>query len=179
MRPLSRSRDGRDTYCRECNKAKCKAAYQRTKRERKEKRQLRANEIREYNRAYREANRELLNRGNREYLQARAPSVAARKLAYQRANRAYFRAANARRDAARRSATPAWANAERINEFYVAADFLGMVTGDWYHVDHIVPLQSDLVCGLHCEANLQVLSGFENRSKSNRYWPDMPVQAGA
>jgi len=43
-----------------------------------------------------------------------------------------------------------------------------------FHVDHIVPLKSPLVSGLHTEANLRLLPGAENRSKHNRFWPDMP-----
>jgi hypothetical protein len=42
------------------------------------------------------------------------------------------------------------------------------------HVDHIVPLQSEIVCGLHGEANLQLLTETENKVKSNKLWPDMP-----
>jgi hypothetical protein len=98
----------------------------------------------------------------------------ARNIAWKAANKHRVIAAIARRTASKLLATPKWASNSKIEEFYFAAQFLSMVTGEWYHVDHIVPLQSKRVCGLHCEANLQVLRGSENRSKSNSYWPDMP-----
>lgn len=81
---------------------------------------------------------------------------------------------SAKRRAAKIDATPVWADSGKIKEFYFAADFLGMVTGDWYHVDHIVPLKGKTVCGLHNEFNLQVLPGVENMKKGNRTWPGKP-----
>jgi hypothetical protein len=97
-------------------------------------------------------------------------------LLWKKQNRVAANMLHANRRAKQKNATPAWANPNNIEEFYFAANQLGMLTGDWYHVDHIVPLQSKLVCGLHCEANLQVLTASENAKKSNRYWPDMPGQ---
>lgn len=46
-------------------------------------------------------------------------------------------------------------------------------TGIAWEVDHIVPLQSKLVCGLHTFSNIAVVPASVNRSKSNRYWADM------
>ncbi len=41
-------------------------------------------------------------------------------------------------------------------------------------IDHIVPLKSKIVCGLHCLENLQYLPSAENQAKKNYFWPDMP-----
>lgn len=47
-------------------------------------------------------------------------------------------------------------------------------TGLKHDIDHVVPLISDIVCGLHVEANLSVIPASVNRGKRNRYWPNMP-----
>lgn len=80
----------------------------------------------------------------------------------------YSRADAASRRAAKLRSTPAWANIEAMRAIYRMAVDLSMT------VDHIVPLRSKLVCGLHCEANLQLLPLRDNIIKSNRTWPDMP-----
>lgn len=81
--------------------------------------------------------------------------------------------------ASKLKATPLWLedeDYERISEMYTVAKMFQIYTGQEYHVDHIVPLQGEIVCGLHVPWNLQILPGTENQSKSNRYWPDMPEQ---
>lgn len=78
------------------------------------------------------------------------------------------------RRAAKKKALPAWANKFFISEAYRLAELRTRMLGYEWHVDHIVPLQSKRVCGLHVENNLRVIPAAQNRSKLNRTWPDMP-----
>jgi len=71
-------------------------------------------------------------------------------------------------------ATPAWANEFFIAEAYALAKLREKVCGGKWHVDHIVPLRSKQVCGLHVEHNLRVIRAEENWAKNNKHWPDMP-----
>jgi hypothetical protein len=105
-----------------------------------------------------------------------APRNRARVKEWRVANRAKKNAAESRREADKLRATPKWADMMRIQEFYELARRMTEATGYSWHVDHIVPLRSKIVCGLHCAHNLQVIPGKDNSSKGNRYWPDMPGQ---
>ena len=67
-----------------------------------------------------------------------------------------------------RKAKPKWENENKILKYYKMAKKLGL------EVDHIVPINSKLVCGLHCLDNFQFLNRKDNASKGNRYWPNMP-----
>lgn len=93
---------------------------------------------------------------------------------YRLSNQDKINAIYAKRRAAKKSAVPSWANSFFISECYHLARLRSKATGFPWHVDHIVPLQNKLVCGLHVEHNLQVIPGAVNQSKNNRHWPDMP-----
>lgn len=80
--------------------------------------------------------------------------------------------------AKKRNAVPSWTDGEFEQLVFIEAYDLAKkresVTGFKWHVDHIVPLQSKLVCGLHCASNINVIPALENIRKHNRHWPDMP-----
>ena len=81
----------------------------------------------------------------------------------------YYRLKALERQKRIKQATPAWANKEDIRKIYQRAYELSKETGIKYEVDHIDPLTSDLVCGLHVPENLQIITLEENRQKYNKF----------
>ena len=71
-------------------------------------------------------------------------------------------------------ARPPWFERRRVQEVYAAAARLRKRGVDCV-VDHIVPFNSPLVCGLHCLDNLRIVSRRGNSVKSNHAWPGHPV----
>lgn len=70
-----------------------------------------------------------------------------------------------------RHATPEWLTKDQkktIRALYMHAQAMTQTTGEQYVVDHIVPLRSELVCGLHVPWNLRVITQEENLKKSNK-----------
>lgn len=63
---------------------------------------------------------------------------------------------------------PAWANIEAIKAIYRQSAWASKMSGVKHHVDHYYPLKNDLVCGLHVENNLRIISAFDNLSKGNK-----------
>jgi hypothetical protein len=77
-------------------------------------------------------------------------------------------ARNSKRRSHLLNAIPLWADYKKIENIYSISHAMTIKTGIKYHVDHIIPLRGDGVCGLHVPWNLQVLTAFENISKGNR-----------
>ena len=78
------------------------------------------------------------------------------------------------RRASKRQAAPNWLTKEQrreITRIYALSRWMSSVTGEDFHVDHIYPLTSDFMCGLHIPSNLIALSAVDNMKKSNTWWP--------
>lgn len=88
------------------------------------------------------------------------------KSAWARVNSAHVNNKNSQRRARCARATPGWADMESIKDVYMEAKYMQM------HVDHIVPLNHPLVCGLHVWENLQLLYPEVNLRKNNTFDPE-------
>lgn len=140
---------------------------------------------REAARRYYERNRETIKAKNLEYsrkpevreriktLKRGSKSVAVTKKAWRQANPHKVVAYKRRRKGLEVQATPPWTNSEWENflmsEIYLLAKLRTKVTGFEWHVDHSIPLKSEVVCGLHCSANLRVIPAVFNLSKGNKH----------
>lgn len=125
--------------------------------------------------AGREAKRKYYER-NRDTVIARAaarPGIEKRKSqkTWKEKNLIWVRADTKNRRRKHRQASPPWLTRRQkaeMRELYKIAMTMTKTTGEQYVVDHIVPLRSDEVCGLHVPWNLRVITQAENLAKSNR-----------
>ena len=162
----------------EANKEKMKATYKRYRAQNKTKIKVMEREYYEANKEkmkatskrYRAQNKTKIKAMEREYYEANKERKKESIKKYYEKNKEAYYAKAAKRRAQHKKATPAWYKQERdkVILIYAKARKFG------FHVDHIVPLRSKKVCGLHTWANLQLLAPEINISKKNRYWPDMP-----
>jgi hypothetical protein len=122
--------------------------------------------------AWAEANPERKRAINKAWRIANAPKVRADLVAWRAANPEHVRAKGLfyrnQRRAAQLQRTPAWADFKKIEEVYQdAREF--REAGIEVDVDHVIPLQGDLVSGLHVHQNLRVCLSSVNRAKSNTF----------
>lgn len=159
-------KDGLTEWCKECAKAKVKTYAD------KNRETVRAGN-KEAGARFREANRASENKRLNDYYHANKAVRRSAERKWRTANRHKHNAKESARRAKKLLATPKWASSKYIALFYEMARLESERLGVEIHVDHIVPLKSSRVCGLHCEHNLQLLVASENLTKSNRVWPDM------
>lgn len=88
-------------------------------------------------------------------------------------NKGKVNAKQSRRRARLLAATPEWLTEEdktKILCLYQVAAMLTEHGNEPHHVDHIVPLNGQTVCGLHVPWNLRVIPAIQNMRKGNRLW---------
>lgn len=158
-----------DKEWRENNKEKHRAT---TMKWREENRDRVLSKMREYYqnntqkfKEYREETREQRREYDREYAKKRYHSDPKFK-EYRRA------LGNARKEMLLRQA-PSWINFEDVYHAYMIAQRVTRETGIPHEVDHIVPISSSVVCGLHYFSNLRLVTRHENRVKSNKLVDDI------
>ena len=154
--------DGIMACCKDCNRARCRRHYKNNRKKiianTAKWGKMNPDKVKEYSK------RDAEKHGERR----RACDAS-----WRRNNKDRLRAKASKRRAVTKTSTPSWANDEIIMLFYETARVREDRTGKKVHVDHIIPLKSDNVCGLHVEHNLQLMWANENISKGNRHWPDM------
>ena len=156
------TKDSLEIYCKTCNSQRLKEYRQNN---------------RDKTRKYCQNNRKRISQHQRKYYKNNRDKELQRFRKWRQNNPDKNRARAACRRAAKRNATPPWADKAAIEAIYAEALWLQEFTGEPYHVDHIVPLISDFVCGLHVPANLQALLAVENLAKNNHSWPEqLPCQ---
>ena len=163
----SRAKDGKQSRCKVCHNAKQKSEEGNAKR--------RENYDPESRKLSYEKHKDRARAKNREYYQkTKDQKLAYGKVHYQQ-NKAKYAEYTRTRQARLLQRTPSWLSEEdrnKIKYFYWLAKDLSAVSGESYHVDHIVPLQGKNVCGLHVPWNLQILPADINLSKGNKHAND-------
>jgi hypothetical protein len=159
----SRGKEGRRASCKQCDLLKKRVQYG-TDAAYKDR-------VRSYQRGRSDHYKEL----NKEWRKENKASIRDRvRERYQTSiiHRAHKKALSAQYRRSKVSAQPVWLSEkdkDRIKDMYLLAEDLQIVSGQKYQVDHIIPLRSKTVCGLHVPWNLQVLPADLNLAKGNKY----------
>ena len=114
-------------------------------------------------------NREHLNELARKWRKENPERAHKSTVKWAKKNRHIMRDIQNRRRVDKR-ASPAWRDKEKIYSVYLEQERL-IQAGLDVHVDHIVPLEGENVCGLHVEYNLQIMTASANYRKKNKHDP--------
>lgn len=186
LRLFSEHKTNKDGFYGECKECRNNASIEYRKRNKDkgiEYRKKWSKENPEYFKTRYENNKCTILESQREHYNDNKEIYRARQQEWVNNNKAKSNAIKKRYKAAKIKADPTHGNKENpwnnpewlefnnlaIQEFYDKAQELSVLTGLVYHVDHIIPLQGKLVCGLHVYNNLQVLLSTDNISKKNKF----------
>lgn len=151
-------------WTRSCVCVECNRIYKKAERKRNPE------HVRQRKRAWDSRNKERVASSRKEReTEADRIKNRERAAAHYWANKAEYFARSIKRQARVKRATPAWADHEKIKTKYKEQQTMSRLTGVPHDVDHVIPLQSDVVCGLHVESNLRVILSRDNRIKSNKW----------
>ena len=124
------------------------------------------------NRSWRKENKERKSETDRTYRYLNKDRIKNYQSTYYSLNKPHYAERTARRKASKLQATPHWLSEKQLEEIayiYNLRSEMNFLSDYEYHVDHIIPLQGENVCGLHVPWNLQLLPKEINLAKSNRH----------
>ena len=119
---------------------------------------------------YRALNHDRVREQKQKYREENREKILENQKAWKKANKGKVLANVALRKMRKKNATPPWLTKEQkrqMREIYETAQTLRENLNEDFHVDHIIPITSPFVCGLHVPWNLQILLAEENIRKSN------------
>lgn len=109
-----------------------------------------------------------LKDASKQYYHDNREQLLIRKQSYYRSKKSDFIRRNAGRRAQEKQATPKWANKLIMSVIYKDCVHHTQSTNVVHHVHHIIPLRDHPnVCGLHCEANLLIMTHEDHKHIHN------------
>lgn len=173
------SKHGRQNLCKKCNNNRANVYYHSDKERYKKnnKKWSDANKetvAKSKNRYYLE-NRERILKKRAKYQVDNGESISAYKKEYAKLNRGKIAAWHKLGKERRNKRVPAWLTEDdkwMISLAYEVAKERTEKYGVKFEVDHIIPLRGKFVSGLHVPSNIQVITQYENRLKSNSFNPE-------
>lgn len=160
---------GISSICKCCKKVVDKTRYD-----------LKREEILAQKRIYMQNNRNKINESQNTRRLLNNEMYKERDRAYYQSNLEHHRSRKLNNTAKRRSkkldAVAPWmtpTEEAKIRSLYKMSRKISESTGVEHHVDHIIPLVSDVVCGLHTIHNLRIVTKLDNLRKGNKVIEDI------
>lgn len=167
-------KDGFATECKSCKRLLDKSYFEKNKEQiRKNVNKYRLNNLEKASQSSKNSrlkNKEKYKKLNENWAKANPEKIKFYKKAYKKANKVKVYNSGAEYRATKLNATPKWIDRQKIACLYSVATMLNKYGVEKWEVDHIYPLRSKFVCGLHTYENLQVITAKANREKSNKIW---------